>query len=94
MPSVGERRILNRLICLKREDANSEVFDYIQRYYNFKRRDGFNNERSAGAFGPQHKELVTYVSTKPWGFKWNKWLRNFDGHATRSIHSKAAFAVV
>ncbi len=41
---------IKRKIYTTREDARSDVFDYIEMFYNVKRRHGFNNQLSPGEF--------------------------------------------
>lgn len=43
--SFKQERI-KRKIYSTREDARSDVFDYIEMFYNAKRRHGFNNQLS------------------------------------------------
>ena len=40
------REWIKRKIYTTREDARSDVFDYIEMFYNVKRRHGFNNHLS------------------------------------------------
>jgi transposase InsO family protein len=40
------RERIKRKIYSTREDARSDVFDYIEMFYNAKRRHGFNNQLS------------------------------------------------
>ena len=42
-----KRERINRKIYTTRQDARSDVFDYIEMFYNPKRRHGFNNQLSA-----------------------------------------------
>lgn len=39
-----KRERIKRKIYTTREDARSDVFDYIEMFYNAKRRHGFNNQ--------------------------------------------------
>lgn len=41
-----KRERIRRKIYTTREDARSDVFDYIEMFYNVKRRHGFNNQLS------------------------------------------------
>ena len=41
-----KRERIKRKIYTTREDARSDVFDYIEMFYNVKRRHGFNNQLS------------------------------------------------
>ena len=45
-----KRERIKRKIYTTREDARSDVFDYIAMFYNAKRRHGFNNQLSPVAF--------------------------------------------
>jgi putative transposase len=41
-----KRQRIKRKIYTSRQDARSDVFDYIEMFYNAKRRHGFNNQQS------------------------------------------------
>lgn len=45
-----KRERIKRKIYTMREDARSDVFDYIEMFYNVKRRHGFNNQLSPVEF--------------------------------------------
>ena len=45
-----KRERIKRKIYSTREDARSDVFDYIEMFYNAKRRHGFNNQLSPVEF--------------------------------------------
>ncbi|MDF3202475.1 IS3 family transposase, partial [Pseudomonas sp. 1912-s] len=45
-----KRERIKRKIYTTREDALSDVFDYIEMFYNVKRRHGFNNQLSPVEF--------------------------------------------
>ena len=45
-----KRERIKRKIYITREDARSDVFDYIEMFYNVKRRHGFNNQLSPVEF--------------------------------------------
>ena len=45
-----KRERIKRKIYTTREDARSDVFDYIEMFYNSKRRHGFNNQLSPVEF--------------------------------------------
>ena len=45
-----KRERIKRKIYTTREDARSDVFDYIEMFYNAKRRHGFNNQLSPVEF--------------------------------------------
>lgn len=45
-----KRERIKRKVYTTREDARSDVFDYIEMFYNVKRRHGFNNQLSPVEF--------------------------------------------
>ena len=45
-----KRERIKRKIYTVREDARSDVFDYIEMFYNVKRRHDFNNQLSPVEF--------------------------------------------
>ena len=45
-----KRERIKRKIYTTRQDARSDVFDYIEMFYNAKRRHGFNNRLSPVEF--------------------------------------------
>ena len=45
-----KRERIKRKIYTSRQDARSDVFDYIEMFYNAKRRHGFNNQLSPVEF--------------------------------------------
>lgn len=45
-----KRERIKRKIYTTREDARSDVFDYIEVFYNVQRRDGINNQLSPVEF--------------------------------------------
>ena len=45
-----KRERIKRKIYTSRQDARSDVFDYIEMFYNAKRRHGFNNRLSPVEF--------------------------------------------
>ncbi|WP_426128958.1 IS3 family transposase [Pseudomonas sp. DWP1b1] len=49
-----KREWIKRKIYTTREDARSDVFDYIEMFYNSKRRHGFNNQLSPVEFEKRH----------------------------------------
>ena len=49
-----KRERIKRKIYTRREDARSDVFDYIEMFYNSKRRHGFNNQLSPVEFEKRH----------------------------------------
>ena len=44
-----------------REDTRSDVFDYIEMFYNARRRHGFNNQRSPVDYEKQYKMRLESV---------------------------------
>ncbi|MEB5074399.1 IS3 family transposase, partial [Pseudomonas aeruginosa] len=49
-----KRERIKRKIYTTRDDARSDVFDYIEMFYNSKRRHGFNNQLSPLEFEMRH----------------------------------------
>ena len=49
-----KRERIKRKIYTSRQDARSDVFDYIEMFYNGKRRHGFNNQLSPVEFEKRH----------------------------------------
>ena len=49
-----KRERIRRKIYSTRQDARADVFDYIEMFYNSKRRHGFNNQLSPVEFEKQH----------------------------------------
>ena len=49
-----KRERIKRKIYTTREDARGDVFDYIEMFYNAKRRHGFNNQLSPVKFGKRY----------------------------------------
>ncbi|POB00731.1 IS3 family transposase [Halopseudomonas oceani] len=49
-----KRERVRRKIYSTRQDARADVFDYIEMFYNSKRRHGFNNQLSPVEFEKQH----------------------------------------
>ncbi|MCQ4323125.1 IS3 family transposase [Stutzerimonas stutzeri] len=49
-----KRERIRRRIYSTRQDARADVFDYIEMFYNPKRRHGFNNQLSPVEFEKQH----------------------------------------
>ncbi len=45
-----KRERIKRKVYTSRQDARSDVFDYIEMFYNAKRRHGFNNQLSPAEF--------------------------------------------
>lgn len=49
-----KRERIKRKIYGTRQDARADVFDYIEMFYNPKRRHGFNNQLSPVEFEKRH----------------------------------------
>jgi putative transposase len=49
-----KRERIRRKIYSTRQDARADVFDYIEMFYNPKRRHGFNNQLSPVEFEKRH----------------------------------------
>lgn len=49
-----KRERIKRKIYGTRQDARPDVFDYIEMFYNPKRRHGFNNQPSPVEFEKRH----------------------------------------
>lgn len=49
-----KRERIRRKIYLNREEARRDVFDYIEMFYNPKRRHGYANRRSLVEFEKQY----------------------------------------
>jgi putative transposase len=56
-----KRARIRRKICITREDARSDVFDYIEMFYNAKRRHGFNNQLSPIEFEKRYNASLESV---------------------------------
>lgn len=56
-----KRERIRRKIYGTREEAKSDVFDYIEMFYNPKRRHGFNNQLSPVNFEKQYFERLASV---------------------------------
>jgi len=55
----GER--IKRKIYSSTTEAKSDIFKYIEMFYNFKRRYSFNDQRSPLNYGRSHQKLVIGV---------------------------------
>ena len=56
-----KRERIKRKIYTTREDARSDVFDYIEMFYNVKRRHGFNNQLSPVEFEKRYARSLQGV---------------------------------
>jgi len=52
-----KRERIKRKIYNTRDDARRDVFDYIEMFYNAKRRHGFNNQLSTVEFEKRYASL-------------------------------------
>jgi putative transposase len=56
-----KRERIKRRIYTTRPDARADVFDYIEMFYNRKRRHGFNNQLSPVVFEEQFNQRLESV---------------------------------
>ena len=56
-----KRERIKRRIYTTREDARGDVFDYIEMFYNSKRRHGFNNQLSPVEFEKRYTASLESV---------------------------------
>lgn len=56
-----KRERIRRKTHITREDARSDVFDYIEMFYNTKRRHGFNNQLSPVEFEKRYTASLESV---------------------------------
>jgi putative transposase len=56
-----KRERIKRRIYTTRSDARADVFDYIEMFYNRKRRHGFNNQLSPVVFEEQFNQRLESV---------------------------------
>ena len=56
-----KRERIKRKIYITREDARGDVFDYIEMFYNAKRRHGFNNQLSPVEFEKRYAASLESV---------------------------------
>ena len=56
-----KREHIKRRIYTTRSDARADVFDYIEMFYNRKRRHGFNNQLSPVVFEEQFNQRLESV---------------------------------
>ena len=60
-----KRERIKRKIYTSREDARSDVFDYIEMFYNVKRRHDFNNQLSPVEFEKRYAMSLQGVERVP-----------------------------
>ncbi|WP_282482996.1 IS3 family transposase [Pseudomonas sp. UYIF39] len=53
-----KRERIMRKIYATRQDARSDVFDYIKRFYNAKRRHGFNSQLAPVEFEKRYAKSL------------------------------------
>ncbi len=56
-----KRERIRRKIYSTRQDARADVFDYIEMFYNPKRRHGFNNQLSPVEFEKRYFQSMESV---------------------------------
>jgi putative transposase len=56
-----KRERIKRKIYSTRDEARSDIFDYIELFYNSRRRHGFNNQLSPVEFEKQHHERLASI---------------------------------
>jgi len=56
-----KRERIKRKIYNTRDEARSDIFDYIELFYNSKRRHGFNNQLSPVEYERQHHERLASI---------------------------------
>ena len=56
-----KRERVRRHVYATREEARSDVFDYIEMFYNTRRRHGFNNQLSPVEYDEQYEERLASV---------------------------------
>ena len=56
-----KRERIKRKIYTTRQDARGDVFDYIEMFYNSKRRHGFNNQLSPVEFEKRYTASLESV---------------------------------
>jgi len=56
-----KRERVKRKIYLTRDDARSDIFDYIELFYNNKRKHGSNNLLSPVEYEKRHQEQLESV---------------------------------
>jgi putative transposase len=58
---ILKRERIRRRVCSPREEARQDVFDYIETFYNTKRRHGYNNPLSPRGYEKQYFERLASV---------------------------------
>lgn len=56
-----KRERVKRKIYSTRAEARSDIFDYIEMFYNIKRRHGFNNQLSPVEYEQRYQERLASV---------------------------------
>lgn len=56
-----KRERIKRRIYLTRDEARSDIFDYIELFYNVRRRHGFNNQQSPVEYERQYQMRLASV---------------------------------
>ena len=56
-----KRERVRRHVYATREEARSDVFDYIEMFYNARRRHGFNNQLSPIEYEEQYEKRLSSV---------------------------------
>lgn len=56
-----KRERVKRRIYSSRSEARSDIFDYIEMFYNTKRRHGFNNQLSPVEYEQRYQERLASV---------------------------------
>jgi len=64
--SLLKKERIRRRIYPDRATASSDVFDYIERFYNPVRRHGFTADLSPVEFERRYAKTGSWVSTKCW----------------------------
>jgi putative transposase len=60
-----KRERVRRHVYATREEARSDVFDYIEMFYNARRRHGFNNQLSPVEYEEQYEKRLAALVPKP-----------------------------
>ena len=56
-----KRERVRRHVYATREEARSDMFDYIEMFYNAQRRHGFNNQLSPVEYEEQYEKRMSSV---------------------------------
>jgi putative transposase len=56
-----KRERIKKKIYTNRSEARTDIFEYIEMFYNSKRRHGFNGQRSQLEYEKAHKNMVLCV---------------------------------